>query len=113
MMSFQRLLSAAQQNPLARSGLAFAGANTLLQGGNLPPEAEDGLLTAQGASGINLAATALVVASACQTALGNVLIGEGVLGLRRAFVLAGGANSRNEPVERSRRSDSNFNEAIL
>jgi CHAT domain-containing protein len=89
MMSFQRLLSAAQQNPLARSGLAFAGANTLLQGGNLPPEAEDGLLTAQGASGINLAATALVVASACQTALGNVLIGEGVLGLRRAFVLAG------------------------
>jgi CHAT domain-containing protein len=56
---------------------------------NLPPEAEDGLLTAQGASGINLAATALVVASACQTALGDVQVGEGVLGLRRAFVLAG------------------------
>jgi CHAT domain-containing protein len=36
MMNFQRLHSAAQQNPLARSGLAFAGANTLLQGGNLP-----------------------------------------------------------------------------
>jgi CHAT domain-containing protein/tetratricopeptide (TPR) repeat protein len=89
MMSFQRLHSAAQQNPLARSGLAFAGANTVLDGGNLPPEAEDGLLTAQGASGINLAATALVVASACQTALGDVLVGEGVLGLRRAFVLAG------------------------
>jgi CHAT domain-containing protein/tetratricopeptide (TPR) repeat protein len=89
MMSSQRLHSAAQQNPLARSGLAFAGANTLLDGGNLPPEAEDGLLTAQGASGINLAATALVVASACQTALGDVQVGEGVLGLRRAFVLAG------------------------
>jgi CHAT domain-containing protein len=89
MMNFQRLHSAAQQNPLARSGLAFAGANTLLDGGNLPPEAEDGLLTAQGASGINLAATALVVASACQTALGDVQVGEGVLGLRRAFVLAG------------------------
>ena len=89
MMSFHRLHSAAQQNPLARSGLAFAGANTVLDGGNLPPEAEDGLLTAQGASGINLAATALVVASACQTALGDVQVGEGVLGLRRAFVLAG------------------------
>ena len=89
MMSSQRLHSAAQQNPLARSGLAFAGANTLLDGGNLPPEAEDGLLTAQGASGINLAATALVVASACQTALGDVQVGEGILGLRRAFVLAG------------------------
>jgi CHAT domain-containing protein len=89
MMNFQRLHSAAQQNPLARSGLAFAGANTVLDGGNLPPEAEDGLLTAQGASGINLAATALVVASACQTALGDVQVGEGVLGLRRAFVLAG------------------------
>ena len=73
MMSSQRLHSAAQQNFLARSGLAFAGANTLLDGGNLPPEAEDGLLTAQGASGINLAATALVVASACQTALGDAI----------------------------------------
>lgn len=89
MMNFQRLHSAAQQNPLARSGLAFAGANTVLDGGNLPPEAEDGLLTAQGASGLNLAATALVVASACETALGDVQVGEGVLGLRRAFVLAG------------------------
>jgi len=80
---------AAMHNPSARSGLAFAGANTTLRGGILPPEAEDGLLTTQAAAGLNLVATQLVVASACQTALGDVMVGEGVLGLRRAFVLAG------------------------
>lgn len=88
-LGFQRLKQVGQQNPLMRSGLAFAGANTILDGGNLPPEAEDALLTAQSATGLNLAGTALVVASACQTALGDVLVGEGVLGLRRAFMLAG------------------------
>ena len=85
----QRLQWAGEQNPLARSGLAFAGANTFLRNGKLPPEAENGILTALDATAINLAGTALVVLSACQTGLGNVLVGEGVLGLRRAFVLAG------------------------
>ncbi len=84
-----RLYTAAHINPSIRSGLAFAGANTALKGGILPPEAEDGLLTTQAAANMNLLATQLVVASACQTALGNVLVGEGVLGLRRAFALAG------------------------
>ena len=81
--------TAALHNPAVRSGLAFAGANTTLQGEALPPEAEDGLLTTQDAARLNLLATQLVVASACETALGSVLSGEGVLGLRRAFVLAG------------------------
>lgn len=76
-------------NPLLRSGLAFAGANTTLQGKPLPAAAENGLLAAQDAATLNLAATELVVASACKTALGDVFIGEGVMGLRRAFVLAG------------------------
>ena len=85
--AFGRL--AAAENPLLRSGLALAGVNTWARGGPLPPEAEDGLLTAEDVTGMDLLATELVVLSACETGLGDVLRGEGVFGLRRAFLLAG------------------------
>ncbi len=77
------------EDPMLRSGLALAGANTRLRGDSLPPEAGDGLLPAKDVAGLDLRRTRLVVLSACETGLGEVRSGEGVLGLRRAFVLAG------------------------
>jgi CHAT domain-containing protein/tetratricopeptide (TPR) repeat protein len=85
----QRLTGTGMENPLLRSGLALAGANIWLRGGPVPAEAEDGLLTAEDVTGMDLMDTELVVLSACETGLGKVHVGEGVFGLRRAFVTAG------------------------
>jgi CHAT domain-containing protein len=67
-------------NPLLHSGLVFAGANTTH---------DASILTAQQIASLDLAGVDWAVLSACNTGNGELRDGEGVLGLERAFRVAG------------------------
>ena len=69
----------ADVDPMWLSGLALSQAN----------RSDVGLWTAREVAGVDLRGTRLVVLSACETGLGEVRDGEGVLGLRRALSVAG------------------------
>ncbi|MBD2125051.1 CHAT domain-containing protein [Microcoleus sp. ZQ-A2] len=86
---FDCLSATKVEDPMLQSLLAFAGANAWLQGKTLPNEAGKGLVFAQDVAALDLWATELAVLSACNTAMGDIKIGEGVFGLRRAFAVAG------------------------
>ncbi len=77
-------------HPGLLSGIALAGANRGVQAinesGRLP---DDGILKALEVAEMNLTDTELVVLSACETGLGQLAGGEGVLGLQRAFQVSG------------------------
>jgi len=75
-----------------RSGLALAGANTTIEAwkrGEAPLIEEDGILTAEDVSTLDLKGTWLVTLSACDTGSGEARAGDGVMGLRRGFIEAG------------------------
>jgi CHAT domain-containing protein/tetratricopeptide (TPR) repeat protein len=74
--------------PLLSSGLALAGAGTPASGSS-GPSPHVGLVTALELAGLDLWGTELVVLSACDTGRGEVRPGQGVYGLRRAFMVAG------------------------
>jgi CHAT domain-containing protein len=73
-------------SPLQLAGLALAGANQRASAAN---PADDGILTAEEIALLNLQGVEWAVLSACDSGAGTVAIGEGVLGLRRAFLIAG------------------------
>ncbi|MEI8356416.1 MAG: CHAT domain-containing protein, partial [Deltaproteobacteria bacterium] len=73
-----------RDNPMLRSGIALAGINLSLNEGR-----DEGIITAEKVMGLRLMGTELVVLSACETGLGDVRNGEGVFGLKRAFILSG------------------------
>jgi CHAT domain-containing protein len=71
------------------AGLMLAGGNNIWQGRFNLTNVEDGILTADEISRLDLSNTKLVVLSACETARGKVDPVDGVYGLQRAFKLAG------------------------
>jgi len=93
-------------NPLLLSGLAFAGANHRTNPGLQAPPA-DAILTAEEIASMDLSRVTWVVLSGCETGLGKIHPGEGVLGLRRAVQVAGARTlimslwkAKDEPTRR-------------
>lgn len=83
------------RNPMYRGALLLSGGGrTLDQWANnmVVPFSDDGILTAEEVAGLRLDRTWLTVLSACRSGTGDARIGEGVLGLRRGFALAGTEN---------------------
>jgi CHAT domain-containing protein len=75
------------RNPLGYVGLALAGANDPAKAGP-----DGGILTGLGVVDLPLEGLRLCVLSACETGLGELTEGEGVVGLQRAFHVAGCPN---------------------
>jgi CHAT domain-containing protein len=71
-------------HPGLLSGIVLAGANRSAQ-----PDQDDGILTALEVTELDLGGVELAVLSACESGLGQVAGGEGLLGLQRAFQVAG------------------------
>jgi CHAT domain-containing protein len=72
-------------HPGLLSGIALAGASRP----SIPEGQDDGILTALEVAELDLSSVELAVLSACETGLGEVAGGEGLLGLQRAFQVAG------------------------
>jgi CHAT domain-containing protein len=75
-----------RENPLLRSGLALAAANLRSEAGL---DVDDGVLTAEEIASLDLGGVAWAVLSGCDTGRGTPAVGEGLLGLQRAFQMAG------------------------
>ncbi|MEM7603415.1 MAG: CHAT domain-containing protein, partial [Verrucomicrobiota bacterium] len=82
-------------DPMARSFIALTGADKTLgewEKGEVPDPRGDGVFMAAELALLELTGTHLVVLSACQTGLGEVVEGEGVFGMKRSLRQAGARN---------------------
>jgi CHAT domain-containing protein len=67
----------------------MAGAQSSINDKGVPLDGDDGILTAQEISQLDLRGVDFVVLSACETGIGDIMQGEGVFGLQRGFKKAG------------------------
>lgn len=74
---------------LSFEGLLLSGANNIWLGKQIPEHVEDGILTAEEISNMDLSGTKLVVLSACDTGKGSINLTGRVNGLQEAFKMAG------------------------
>ena len=81
-------LGTEEDEALTRSYLAMSGGKMCWTSDTIPEGLDDGLLTAQEISRLDLRGCDLVVLSACETGLGDIT-SEGVMGLQRGFKKAG------------------------
>lgn len=81
--------SSAYRDPMMRNGFLLTGANRYWNK-PVPYDAMDsGIVTAHDVSQMNLYGTDLVILSSCWSAAGDLMDGEGMYGLVRAFKVAG------------------------
>jgi CHAT domain-containing protein len=82
-------VSRAKDNALLRSGLLFTGAASIYSEEPILDGSNNGVLYAYEVMNLDLQDTRLVVLSACETGIGEIVNGEGVYGLSRSFQVAG------------------------
>ncbi len=84
-----------RDRPMSRAMLALSNCQNTFEhwkNGRVPEPATDGLLSAAELAGCDLSNVYLAVLSACSSGAGEALRGDGILGLRRAFFVAGCKN---------------------
>ena len=90
--TFSKSADSAGVDPMLASGVALTGAQQAFRAwsaGKSTDSKNDGVLTAQEVANLDLGQTWLVTLSACETGVGEARSGEGVFGLRRAFMMSG------------------------